>query len=116
MTSFAFLFANAAVFNTTVDIRLKQWAEDQLPVKSVQVGWEVLKEKFEEFLTKAKASKNHDSIFDHLKESVVEEAVRRHVWEVKVNILLVYECGLQHFLLVLNPRLLKFCESFSLTH
>jgi len=69
-----------------VDIRLKQWAEDQLPSKSVQVGWELLKEKFEDFLAKAKASKNHDSIFDHLKESVVEEAVRRHHWEVKVNL------------------------------
>ena len=64
---------------------MKQWAEDQLPAKSVQVGWEVLKEKFEDFLAKAKASKNHDSIFDHFKENVVEEAVRRHEWEVKVN-------------------------------
>jgi len=79
------LLFSAATFNTTVDIRLKQWAEDQLPSKCVQIGWQVLKEKFESFLTKAKASKNHDSIFDHLKESVVEEAVRRHQWEVKVK-------------------------------
>ena len=31
-------------FNTTVDIKLKQWTETQLPVKSVEVGWETLKE------------------------------------------------------------------------
>jgi optic atrophy protein 1 len=77
----AALSGSASTFNTTVDIRLKQWAEDQLPAKSVQIGWQVLKEKFESFLEKAKASKNHDSIFDHLKENVVEEAVRRHQWE-----------------------------------
>ena len=74
-----------ATFNTTVDIRLKQWAEDQLPSKSVQIGWEVLKDKFEAFLEKARTSKNHDSIFDQMKASVAEEAMKRHQWEVKVD-------------------------------
>ena len=27
-----------------MDIKLKQWTETQLPVKSVEVGWETLKE------------------------------------------------------------------------
>jgi len=72
-------------FNTAVDIRLKQWAEQQLPGKCVEVGWEVLKDKFSQFLDKAKASKDHDPIFDALKGAVVDEAFKRHEWEEKVR-------------------------------
>ncbi|CAL8148132.1 unnamed protein product [Orchesella dallaii] len=70
-------------FNTTVDIRLKQWAEQQLPIKCVEVGWEVLRQKFIQFLEKAKASKNHDDIFDTFKGAVVEAALQKHEWEDK---------------------------------
>lgn len=70
-------------FNTTVDIKLRQWAEQQLPSKSVETGWEGLQLVFTQFLEKAKQSKDHDPIFDQLKSSVVEEAMRRHSWEDK---------------------------------
>merc|ERR1712223_1535820 len=70
-------------FNTTVDIKLKQWTETQLPVKSVEVGWETLKEEFHKLMAKAKAGKDHDDIFDQLKAAVVETAMGRHLWEDK---------------------------------
>ncbi|CAG5104082.1 Similar to OPA1: Dynamin-like 120 kDa protein [Cotesia congregata] len=72
-------------FNTAVDIKLKQWAEQQLPAKSVESGWETLKQELENFMKQAKKSSDHDDIFDALKSSVVNEAVRRHSWEDKAS-------------------------------
>ena len=70
-------------FNTTVDIKLKQWAEAQLGKKCVEVGWETLQEQFNTLMDKAQKSKDHDDIFDKLKEAVVREAMNRHIWEDK---------------------------------
>ncbi|EEB18045.1 conserved hypothetical protein [Pediculus humanus corporis] len=70
-------------FKTIVDIRLRQWAENELPQKSVEVGWEALQEEFRQFLDKAKNSKDHDDLFDNLKQAVVDEALARHTWEDK---------------------------------
>jgi len=72
-------------FNTTVDIRLKQWADQQLPRKSVECAWETLKEEFKRLVDKAKLSKDHDDIFDQLKAAVVDEVMRKHQWEDKVT-------------------------------
>ena len=83
-----------------MDIKLKQWTETQLPVKSVEVGWETLKEastacesqiktpklllqEFHKLMAKAKAGKDHDDIFDNLKAAVVETAMAKHEWEDK---------------------------------
>ena len=74
-------------FNTTVDIRLKQWADQQLPRKSVECAWETLKEEFRRLVDKAKLSKDHDDIFDQLKAAVVDEVMRKHQWEDKVMFL-----------------------------
>ena len=57
----------SGTFNTTVDIKLKQWAESQLGLKCVEVGWETLKEQFNSLMEKSKKSKDHDDIFDSLK-------------------------------------------------
>lgn len=73
----------SGTFNTTVDIRLKQWADQQLPRRSVECGWETLKEEFRRLVDKAKLSKDHDDIFDQLKGAVVDEAMRKHQWEDK---------------------------------
>lgn len=70
-------------FNTTVDIKLKQWAESQLGKKCVEVGWEALKEQFMGLMERSKKSKDHDDIFDHLKGAVIDEAMHRHLWEEK---------------------------------
>lgn len=66
-------------FNTTVDIKLKQWAENQLGVKCVEVGWEVLQEQFMALMENAKRHKDHDNIFDNLKAAVVDEAMHMYV-------------------------------------
>lgn len=72
-------------FNTTVDIKLKQWAESQLPIKSVEVGWETLQEEFHKLMERAKKGKEHDDIFDQLKAAVVETAMNKHMWEDKAS-------------------------------
>ncbi|KAF5287567.1 hypothetical protein FQA39_LY15896 [Lamprigera yunnana] len=72
-------------FNTTVDIKLRQWAEHALPSKSVESGWETLQLEFQQFLKMASKAPDHDDIFDQLKEAVVNEAVERHTWEDKAS-------------------------------
>ena len=64
-------------FNTTVDIKLKQWAESQLGLKCVEVGWETLKQEFMNLMNKSKKAKDHDDIFDSLKSAVIDEAMHR---------------------------------------
>ncbi|XP_064486502.1 dynamin-like 120 kDa protein, mitochondrial [Ornithodoros turicata] len=74
---------NAGNFNTAVDIRLKLWAEKLLPSQSVEVGWTTLKDEFHGLLQRRKTAKDHDSLFDKLKEAVVHEVTDRHEWEDK---------------------------------
>ncbi|XP_014237029.1 dynamin-like 120 kDa protein, mitochondrial isoform X1 [Trichogramma pretiosum] len=76
---------SAGTFNTAVDIKLRQWAEQQLPAKSVESGWESLQQEFQKFMLQAKLSPDHDDIFDNLKKAVVEEAMTRHTWEDKAS-------------------------------
>ncbi|KAG9493962.1 hypothetical protein GDO78_001696 [Eleutherodactylus coqui] len=70
---------NSGTFNTTVDIKLKQWTDKQLPNKAVEVAWETLQKEFSRFMTEQKG-KQHDDIFDKLKEAVKEESIKRHKW------------------------------------
>ncbi|XP_055977939.1 dynamin-like 120 kDa protein, mitochondrial isoform X3 [Sorex fumeus] len=70
---------NSGTFNTTVDIKLKQWTDKQLPNKAVEVAWETLQEEFSRFMTEPKG-KEHDDIFDKLKQAVKEESIKRHKW------------------------------------
>ncbi|XP_020283236.1 dynamin-like 120 kDa protein, mitochondrial isoform X5 [Pseudomyrmex gracilis] len=76
---------NPNSFNTTVDIKLRHWAEQQLPARSVESGWECLQKEFQKFMAQARLSPDHDDIFDNLKNSVVNEAMRRHSWEEKAS-------------------------------
>lgn len=98
-------------FNTTVDIRLKQWADQQLPKRSVECAWETLKEEFRRLVDKAKLSKDHDDIFDQLKASVIDEAMRKHQWEDKVSSFFfnLYE----QILIYVIIRLQKYCVLFN---
>lgn len=66
-----------------IDIKLRQWAEQALPAKSVEAGWESLQQEFHNLIEKAKKSPDHDDIFDNLKTAVIDEAIRRHSWEDK---------------------------------
>ncbi|XP_043257588.1 dynamin-like 120 kDa protein, mitochondrial isoform X2 [Colletes gigas] len=72
-------------FNTTVDIKLRQWAEQQLPAQSVESGWESLQQEFLHFISQARLSADHDDIFDNLKNAVINEAMGRHTWEEKAS-------------------------------
>ncbi|XP_074653841.1 dynamin-like GTPase OPA1, mitochondrial isoform X2 [Tubulanus polymorphus] len=76
---------NSGTFNTSVDIKLKHWADKQLPMKCVEVGWDALQEEFKKFLEEHKKSKGHDSIYDNLKAAVCEESSRRHKWDDKAE-------------------------------
>jgi len=76
-------YNQTGTFNTTVDIKLRQWAENQLGRKCVEAGWETLQELFNRLMQKSRQSKDHDDIFDKLKEAVVNEAMDRHQWEDK---------------------------------
>ncbi|XP_006813643.1 dynamin-like GTPase OPA1, mitochondrial [Saccoglossus kowalevskii] len=68
------------VFNTTVDIKLKTWAEQKLPKTSVEVGWETLLDQTSKIIEEDKNSKDHDAIFDDLNSQVKQESVNRHKW------------------------------------
>uniref|UniRef100_A0A8C5Q0Q4 Dynamin-like GTPase OPA1, mitochondrial n=1 Tax=Leptobrachium leishanense TaxID=445787 RepID=A0A8C5Q0Q4_9ANUR len=70
---------NSGTFNTTVDIKLKQWTDKQLPHKAVEVAWDTLQQEFSRFMTEVKG-KEHDDIFDKLKEAVKDESIKRHKW------------------------------------
>ncbi|XP_034111121.1 dynamin-like 120 kDa protein, mitochondrial isoform X4 [Drosophila albomicans] len=75
--------AQSDSFNTMVDIKLRQWAEQALPAKSVEAGWEALQQEFISLMERAKKGHDHDGVFDQLKAAVVDEAIRRHSWEDK---------------------------------
>ncbi|XP_016968002.1 dynamin-like 120 kDa protein, mitochondrial isoform X4 [Drosophila biarmipes] len=75
--------AQSDSFNTMVDIKLRQWAEQALPAKSVEAGWEALQSEFISLMERSKKTQDHDGIFDQLKAAVVDEAIRRHSWEDK---------------------------------
>ncbi|MFT7818844.1 dynamin-like 120 kDa protein, mitochondrial isoform X2 [Arapaima gigas] len=70
---------NSGTFNTTVDIKLKHWTDKQLPHKSLEVAWESLQEEFARFMSEHR-DKDHDAVFDKLKEAVREESIKRHHW------------------------------------
>lgn len=68
-----------------MDIKLRQWAEQALPAKSVESGWETLQSEFRQFMSRARESTNHDDLFDQLKSAVVDDAMKRHSWEDKAS-------------------------------
>ncbi|XP_028259045.1 dynamin-like GTPase OPA1, mitochondrial isoform X3 [Parambassis ranga] len=70
---------DSGTFNTTVDIKLKQWTDKQLPHKALEVAWETLQEEFARFMAEYKG-KDQDDIFDKLKEAVKDDSIKRHKW------------------------------------
>ncbi|KAK3583404.1 hypothetical protein CHS0354_040370 [Potamilus streckersoni] len=76
---------NVGTFNTTVDIKLSEWASGPLPRKSVEVGWDTLHEQFSKFVEQDKKSKTHDEIFDNLKAAVIEISRSKHNWDSKAE-------------------------------
>ncbi|XP_047999923.1 dynamin-like 120 kDa protein, mitochondrial isoform X4 [Leguminivora glycinivorella] len=65
-------------FNTSVDIKLREWAEAELPIQSIQAGLDALRDEFEEVMAKGGEG---DPVFDALRKEAVEQALMRHRWE-----------------------------------
>ncbi|CAD6195783.1 unnamed protein product [Caenorhabditis auriculariae] len=80
----AYASDNPGTFNTMVDIRLKHFADKDLATKSISTGWETLREVFlRQIKQDVVARRDHDPIFDPLKEAVIEEAMSTHQWDEK---------------------------------
>ncbi|CAL2031079.1 unnamed protein product [Caenorhabditis brenneri] len=80
----AYASSSSGSFNTTVDIKLKHFADKQLAQKSIDTGWDTLKEVFFRQINQdARTRKDHDTVFDALKEAVIEEAMLTHGWDDK---------------------------------
>ena len=98
---------SSADFNTQVDIKLKQWADNMLPKMASEVAKQMLLERFSKVLvpydTKLSSSEpligtshhtahfdpqsqnnernKYDPIFDLLREQVLSESIKRHKWD-----------------------------------
>ncbi|XP_013184729.2 dynamin-like 120 kDa protein, mitochondrial isoform X2 [Amyelois transitella] len=69
-------------FNTSVDIKLREWAESELPLQSIRAGREALREEFLELMSRGTES---DPVYEPVKKEAVEEALRRHQWEERAQ-------------------------------
>ena len=50
-----------------------------------QIGWETLRDQFTQLLEDSNSGKEHDEIFDDLKEAVKNEGMNKHKWEEKAE-------------------------------
>lgn len=69
-------------FNTLVDIKLREWAENELPNASIRAGREALREEFTDLMRKTNET---DLIYEPVKKEAVEEALNRHQWEERAR-------------------------------
>ncbi|XP_047513364.1 dynamin-like 120 kDa protein, mitochondrial isoform X3 [Pieris napi] len=69
-------------FNTSVDIKLREWAENELATLSIQAGRQALREEFSELMSK---SSDSDAIYEPVKKAAVDEALSRHQWEERAQ-------------------------------
>ncbi|CAF2070832.1 unnamed protein product [Rotaria magnacalcarata] len=70
-------------FNTTVDVKLQQWAEKELPRQCVHIGHLVLLDEFQGLIERDQKSRSYDSITNDLKMHVVQACRSRHQWDAK---------------------------------
>ena len=78
-----------SLFRTKVDIKLKDWVENILPGKSVEVAKLALIQELDRLIEKSKLDPGHDEVLDNLKAAVIEESWKRHQWEPKASEVLV---------------------------
>ncbi|XP_073248455.1 dynamin-like GTPase OPA1, mitochondrial isoform X4 [Porites lutea] len=74
---------NPSNFSTSVDIKLKQWADRTLPNISVKVGWETLFGEFYKAMQEQKNENGHSHLFEELKSELSDECKKSHVWQPK---------------------------------
>ncbi|UJR14178.1 hypothetical protein I4U23_001173 [Adineta vaga] len=74
---------SVGAFNTTVDVKLKQWAEKELPHQCVQIGHLVLLDEFQSLIERDQKSRSYDPVTHDLKMHVVQACRSRHQWDAK---------------------------------
>merc|ERR1712127_502773 len=74
---------SAGSFQTTVDIKIRAWADKLLPQQCVQVGTKTLMAEFGKLLTKDYAKKQHDGLLDELKLAITDAVTEQHKWDEK---------------------------------
>jgi hypothetical protein len=87
--SFFTLISFFSGFNTTVDVKLQQWAAKELPRQCVHIGHLALLDEFQALLEREQKSRSHDPIAYDLKMQVVQVCRSRHQWDTKALDLLV---------------------------
>ncbi|CAH2235213.1 jg10465 [Pararge aegeria aegeria] len=75
-------FSPSDKFNTSVDIKLREWADSELARQSIEAGREALREEFDELLSR---SADTDAVYEPVKKAAVEEALARHQWEERAQ-------------------------------
>ena len=70
-------------FNTTVDVKLQQWTEKELPRQCVDIGHQVLLDEFQGLIEREQKSRSYDPIANDLKMQVVQACRTRHQWDTK---------------------------------
>ncbi|CAF3280429.1 unnamed protein product [Rotaria socialis] len=70
-------------FNTTVDVKLQQWAEKELPRQCIDIGQFVLLDEFQNLIEREQKSRSYDPITNDIKLQVVQECRTRHQWDAK---------------------------------
>ncbi|CAF1579558.1 unnamed protein product [Rotaria magnacalcarata] len=70
-------------FNTTVDVKLQQWAEKELPRQCIDIGQFVLLDEFQNLIEREQKSRSNDPITNDIKLQVVQECRTRHQWDAK---------------------------------
>lgn len=77
-------------FNTIVDVKLRHWAEKELPRMCIDIGHRVLLDEFQNLVEREQKSPSHDPIANDLKLHVVQASRSRHQWDSKALDSLVF--------------------------
>ncbi|CAF1291467.1 unnamed protein product [Adineta ricciae] len=74
---------SVGAFNTTVDVKLQQWAAKELPRQCIQISHLVLLDEFQSLIERDQKSRSYDPITNDLKMHVVQACRSRHQWDAK---------------------------------
>lgn len=103
-------------FNTTVDVKLQQWTEKELPRQCVRIGHLVLLDEFQALIEREQNSRSYDPIANDLKLQVVQECRSRHQWDAKaVDLLVKFDVCFNNSSKLL-PFVFSIRKSFKLKH
>ncbi|CDW59030.1 dynamin 120 kDa protein, mitochondrial like [Trichuris trichiura] len=70
-------------FTTSIDIKLKRWVDNALPAICVEAAWDALREKLTDIVAQDASKMEHVSLFEPLKNAIIEQAFSAHAWDPK---------------------------------